>query len=156
MVAYANVEIIPGTGFIMGMDIWATIDEQLHEHSPELGATLAYLVEDLTPVLTGALQSSISHEDYPDPQGYGVGESDLTWIYAADAPQLAAWNRIYVAYQEGPPLGLSTYTNPPRQMFLTVGEGEGVVQSEEWAVRYCQLALDMCAGGAGVPWNSGP
>jgi hypothetical protein len=150
------VEIIPGTGYIMGMDIWATIDEQLHAHSPELGQTLVPLVQDITPVRTGALQSSVTYEAYPDPQGYGAGQSDLVFVYAEDAEQLAAWKRVYVQYQEGPPLGLRTYTNPPRQMFLQTAQGMGYTETADWAVHYVQTALDMCAGGAGVPWGHSP
>jgi hypothetical protein len=146
-----SVEIIAGTGGILNTDIWATIDEQLHENTPDLGQNLTELVQEKTPVRTSALQMDMTYEAYPDPQGAGGGEGDLVWIYAEDANQLAVWSRVYVQYQEGDPLGVPTYTNPPREMFYLTATTDGLPVVETWAQYWIQEALDMCAGGAGVP-----
>lgn len=134
-----------------GMNTWATIDEQLHGHSPELGDVLVPLVQAKTPVLTGALQSDMTYEAYPDPEDPGMGEEDLVFVYAEGAEQLATWDRIYVQYQEGGPLGLPTYTNPPRLMFLTTAESDGLEATTEWAMEWIAYANFLCVSGAGVP-----
>lgn len=145
----AYVEIIAGTGMLTKCDLWGTIDEQLHEHSPELGAELQAYVRNLTPIRTGALVMDIAVEAYPDPGGAG---SDLVYVYAEDIAQEAFWNRVYVAYQEGGPLGLHTYTNDPHQMFYDTATGDGLALTEVWALTYITLAETMCLGGAGVPF----
>lgn len=143
------VEIIPGTGFILGQDISATIDEQLHEGSPELGLALKDFVQELTPILTGALLMDISFEAYPDPGGPG---SDLVLIYAETIAQEAFWNRIYVQFQEGGPLGEHTYTNDPHEMFFETSRGAGLDFVRIWAEARVQMAVDLCLAGAGVPY----
>lgn len=143
--ATGGVEIIAGTGGILRANIGATIDEQLHEHTPQLGEVLVELVQAKTPVRRHALIEDVAFEAYPDP-----GDSELVFVYAGEEHQLGAWHRVYAQYQEGPPMGLDTYTNPPRHMFAGTAEGDGVGFVEDWAVTYVQLALDMCAGGAGV------
>lgn len=141
------VEILAGTGFLAGCDIWGTIDETLHEHSPELGQDLKLLVQGLTPILSGSLLMDISYEAYPDP-----GNSDLVLVYAEDIAQEAYWNRIYVQYQEGGPLGVHTYTNDPHQMFYDTATGDGLALTETWALTYVTEAEALCMGGAGVPF----
>ena len=145
----AYVDIIPGTGFILGQDLGATIDEQLHEHSPELGLALRDFVQELTPILTGALISDMSYEAYPDPGG--GGQTDLVYIYSETLAQEAFWHRVYVAYQEGGPLGLPTYTNAPHEMFWETASGAGLDFTKTWAETYIQVAIDMCIIGIGVP-----
>lgn len=134
-----------------GQNKWATIDEQLHEHTPDLGDVLVPLVQAKTPVLTGALQSDMTYEAYPDPEEPG-GEEDLVYVFAEGSEQIAAWDRIYVQYQEGGPLGLPTYTNPPREMFLNTAETDGLAASAEWAVEWVDYANLLCLSGAGVPY----
>src|SRR5260221_478476 len=145
----AYIQIIPGTGMIIGQDIGATIDEQLHEHSPELGLVLKDLVQNLTPILTGALISDITYEAYPDPGGFG--QSDLVLIFSETLAQEAFWKRVYVAYQEGGLLGLPTYTNNPHEMFWETASGAGLDFVKLWATMYVQVAIDMCVIGVGVP-----
>lgn len=144
-----SISIIDDNNF-MGMDLWATIDEQLHEHSPELGTLLVPLVQAKTPVLTGALQSDMTYEAYPDPEPPGGGDEDLVYVYAAGDAQMATWQRIYVQYQEGGPLGLPTYTNPPRQMFYKTADSDGLTETAEWAYTYVEYAELLCVSGAGV------
>lgn len=142
----AYMMVIPGTGMIMKMDMWATIDEQLHEHSPEIGEIVQWLVKQKTPVDTGALMGDVTYDAYLD-----TGDADIAWITTNTGEQIAAWNRIYVAYQEGPPMGLDTYTNLPRLMFMRTSEEDGPPAVEIWGVVHVQEALDMCAAGAGIP-----
>ena len=138
------VSVIAGTGGIIGQDIWATIDERLHEHTTELGLGLQEMVRELTPILTGALIMDISYEAY-------AGGDDLVWVYAEDIAQEAFWNRIYVQYQEGGPLGEPTYTNDPHEMFLETAQGAGADYAQTWAELYVAEALGLCAIGAGLP-----
>jgi hypothetical protein len=89
----------------------AEVNAALHLHSPELATDELQRVRDRTPYLTGALRSAAEARSYQ-----GATSRQLVKIWYSDEPQLFEWNRVYVAYQEGPPLGLSTYTNPPRLM----------------------------------------
>jgi hypothetical protein len=143
----AYIDIVAGTGMIMGQDIWGTIDEQLHEATPELGLGLQDLIRELTPIRTGALLMDISFEAYTDP-----GDSDLVWMYPEDTAQEAFWNRIYVQYQEGGPLGEHTYTNDPHEMFYETATGAGLDFTKSWAELHIQEAIDLCMAGAGVPF----
>lgn len=134
-----------------GMDKWATIDEQLHGHTPELGDILVPLVQAKTPVLTGALSSDMTYEAYTNPEEPG-GDEDLVYVYASGTEQIASWDRIYVQYQEGGALGLPTYTNPPREMFATTAETDGLEAATMWAVEWIDYANLLCLSGAGVPY----
>ncbi len=127
----ANTNEVVLVGDVSGIqgsisDVATRIRDRMHARSFEIGRTLVALVQDKTPVLTGALQFSISYDD-------SLTGDDLVWIYADDATQEDAWNRVYVAYQEGPPMGLYTYTNPPRSMFLNTADGDGFDAAQTWA-----------------------
>lgn len=135
-----------------GQNKGATIAEQLHEHTPDLGDVLVPLVQDKTPMLTGALQSDMTYEAYTDAMSSpDEGDDDLVYVYASGSSQIAAWSRIYVQYQEGGPLGLPTYTNPPREMFLNTAETDGLAATTEWAVEWIDYANLLCLSGAGIP-----
>jgi hypothetical protein len=149
----AGISIIAGTGMIMGADVWATIDEQLHDHTPEIGEDLRTLVRAKTPILTGALFIDMSYEAYTNPQGYGAGESDLVWIYSEEIEQQAFWDRIYVQYQEGGALGEHTFTNAPREMFFKTASTDGLAEVIMWAEKWVSYANLLCVSGAGVPWK---
>lgn len=142
-----SIDLIAGTSFIIGQDIWATVDEQLHDGTDIIGPEMRDLVKQLTPVLSGSLQMDISYEAYPD-----VGNEDLVYIYAEDTAQEAYWNRIYVQYQEGGQLGEETYTNPPREMFMKVAEGDGIDVVASWALDMVERAILLCESGAGIPF----
>jgi len=148
----ATIGIIPGTGFIINSDIFKTIDETLHQHSPELGMALKDMVQAITPIQTGALISDITDEEYTSPGGYVLGESDVVWVYANDVAQQAYWNRYYAPYQEGGVLGLATYTNAPREMFFTTATTDGLDFVGAWAEIWVGEALSISAGGGGVPF----
>jgi hypothetical protein len=88
--------------------------DALHAHAPEIAAIINRRIEARTPRDTGAL---IEDEAYTVP---GAGATLVTW-FVGDDYQVAEWGRVYSAYQEGPPLGLSTYTPGEHQMYNRVG-----------------------------------
>jgi hypothetical protein len=143
--ADASISIIAGTGQIIGQDIEATIKEVLHARTPDLRDMEVSNIQDRTPVRTGALQSSIDGIPYLD-----SGTDDLVFLFANDQPQLSEWGRVYAPYQEGPDLGLHTYTNPPRLMFASVLTDD-IPQIEQWGIDACNEALNLCANGQGIP-----
>lgn len=142
------VEIMPDTGGIIGQDIDATLNMILHDETQLsiLGLGLQILVQDKTPVDTGALFDSIQYESQTD-----VDDPELLTVFADEGPQIMEWSRVYVEYQEGGILGTATYTNPPHEMFELTSEGDGVYFTEGWALDAIGLGLAMCIAGAGVP-----
>jgi hypothetical protein len=132
MTGYVNLTIAKSGIFSTGAD--QKIKDQLHADSANLGVILGLLVEARTPVDTGGLLSDITFDPNP-------GGDDIVLIYAGDTGQMASWNRIYVQYQEGPPLGVSTYTNPPRNMFQFTATTDGLVATETWAIENVLVAL---------------
>lgn len=141
----AYIDIIAGTGGIIGQDVNATIEAILHTAAPQLGDEMVPLVQAKTPVETGALQADVTYETY------ATGDDDLLLVYSDTGEQIAAWDRVYVEYQEGGPLGLATYTNDPRMMYLLTAEGDGLVLTQSWAEFFIQEALDLCVAGGGIP-----
>lgn len=140
------IEIIAGTGGIIHQNVWATIDEVMHKNANLMADELVYLVKLKTPIRTGSLWTDIQSDSYPDPGG-----EDLAYIYSATSEQIAAWQRVYVDYQEGGILGLPTYTNDPHEMFQITSDTDGPPMVEAWALASIQEALDLCIAGAGVP-----
>lgn len=138
------------TGPIIHQDMWATVERELHLQAPELGVILVSLVREKTPVLTGALQSSITA--IANPPG---DRANLLEVFPADDEQLITWGRIYAPYQEGPPLGLSTYTNEPRQMFQLTADTDGLAATEIWAQAAVDGGLALAALGNGVRFGGG-
>ncbi len=147
------VEIVAGTGGIIGQNIDKTIAVTLYAHSPELGDTFLHLLRPITPFLTGALVSDLTYDAALTPAGLtgSSGKDEILSVFALGFDQLAEWGREYVQYVEGPPLGLPTYTNQPRHIFIDTAEGEGLLATEVWALLYVQEALDLCAIGGGIP-----
>lgn len=88
---------------------------------------------------TGALASSVTGR-------VGAGKPNLVSVWFNPSPQIAQWGRVYAAYQEGPPIGLSTYTNPPRHMLydstedaeqiITWATDTGQSGANDWAVLF--------------------
>lgn len=143
------VQFIAGTGGIVGQDVWATIDRELHIHSPELAKEMQLLVQNLTPIRTGALLMDIAYDAY-----LTEGFPEIAWVYAETIAQQAFWNRVYVQYQEGGPLGEHTYTNDPHEMFFDTANGDGLDLVYAWAGPIIQDALYQCSIGTGVHWSA--
>ncbi len=109
-----------------------SIKAPIYENIQILAEAINERIQGRTPVDTGALVSSEKFEINQD-----TNIPDLINFYADDAEQLAAWGRVYVLYQEGPPLGLSTYTNDPHQMYF-LSESEDLSEAQAY--------LDMTVG----------
>lgn len=95
---------------------------------------------------TGALASSVTGRVGTRASG------KLISVWFNNAQQYAQWGRYYAPYQEGPPIGLSTYTNAPRHM-LYDSQTEDAPAIEEWALEAGGSGADAWAGSiqAGTP-----
>lgn len=91
-----------------------TLLKGLHFHAPELADTILDRVEARTPVDTGALK-----EDEAYKLGSSSSRSLVTW-FVGNEWQYSENGREYSVYQEGPPLGKSTYTNGEHQIFAQI------------------------------------
>lgn len=98
----------------------------LHRRTPTLAPELETDLRGRTPKRTGALREAASSR-----ANRSAGPTLVT-LYYDDEPQVVEWHRVYVAYQEGPPLGLATYTNGPRHMLYDTPEHDGE-RIETWA-----------------------
>lgn len=99
--------------FLMGGPLLSA----LRANSPAIALTLINKLRDRTPHNTGALAEDETAQPYTDPVA-GARTVNLVKFYTDSSAQLSEWGRVYAAYQEGPPLGLATYTNAPHQMFF--------------------------------------
>ena len=79
---------------------------------------------------------------------HAVDERTLIEINSGSENQLAAWNRVYVQYQEGGALGLPTWTNPPRTMYHQVTTTD-LPQITKWAEDAVNVALSRVVNGTG-------
>jgi hypothetical protein len=131
---------------IFMQNVGKTIDYQLHLAAPLLGYSLVDTIVERTMIDTGALQSSITFDDFTS----DLDNPELLFLYANEAEQIAQWGRVYVKYQEGGALGMPTYTNAPREMFAKVLTDDLEIIAD-WGIATCQSALDMCVAGKGVP-----
>jgi len=126
----------------------AALLNALRFNSPDIAAQIEDRIRERTQRMTGALAESITGQAYTSTVS-GNRTVMLAMWYANDDPQLSEWNRVYVQYQEGPPLGESTYTNPPHQMFEQVEiEDLGLIQT--WAEAAVQNSVDGLLGGSGT------
>ncbi len=123
-----------------------TILRQVHRDTQGLGDLLYANILERTPVRTGALMSSILEEVNTE----DITNDDLIVFTVDEGPQMGAWNRVYWMYQEGNPLGLSTYTNAPHQMFYKV-ETDDLDLINAWIKGSIDSSLDVLAGGNGIP-----
>lgn len=112
--------------FIMG---------QLHAHADDIAEEIETRIEDRTPEDTGALK-----ED----ETYTVSGSatELVMWYVGTGYQEAENHRYYAPYQEGPPLGLSTYTNAPHQMYFRATTDDLPI-IKEWAQAVVDDAVEQ-------------
>lgn len=144
--AESVIELVAGTGKIIGQDIFETINQSLHEGSPELAQMEQQSTQARTPVLTGALQSDVVGIEQTDPSNL-----ELALINAANKGQLDEWGRVYDIYVEGGELGAPSPTiHSPAEMFGKILTDD-IAQIEQWAKDWSDKALDLCALGKGVP-----
>ena len=90
---------------------------------------------------TGALMSSVTGQAYANAKN-----GTIIAVWFNNAQQYAEWGRYYAPYQEGPPIGLATYTNPPRHMLFDSKE-EDADQISQWATKVGQQAAEETLGG---------
>lgn len=140
-----TIELIPGTGAIAGMDLYQTIAEELHAGTPDLAPLILYWMTENTPIRSGALAA----DEFANPI---TDAHDPTLIDAGIGTrnQLDEYGRLYAAYQEGPSLGLATFTNDPHHMI------QGVIDNHAediaaWAYERMDGAITRCVNGTGVP-----
>jgi hypothetical protein len=140
-----GVEIVAPNGDYFFYQKWhETLIKNLYASTEYLGAMEQFNVAARTPVLTGALQASISYDSNHD-----ENNELLAFIYADEGEQEAQWGRVYDVYQEGGALGLATYTNPPREMFAHMFDDD-IPAIEKWGMDACQEGLDELARGEGL------
>jgi hypothetical protein len=132
----------PGGESWFGQDWHKTIIEELFRATDELGRLEQYNVSARTPVDTGALLADVQYTAYSS-------GTTLVDVFADDEEQLAEYNRVYALYQEGGALGLSTYTNAPREMFAKVLTDD-IPAIEKWGNDALQKGLDRLGSGSGV------
>lgn len=109
-------------------------------HAPELAEKLQERVRERTPVWTGALRESVMAFG-------GIDRSrpirKLVEVFFDPMQQLdSRWKRQYDVYQEGPFIGLSTYTNPPRRM-LQAADPVDLVVIIPWAEEHAHDVVDV-------------
>jgi hypothetical protein len=101
---------LPNTGGLSGesvMDQWRT-------DAPEIASIEHTSITGRMPEDTGTLILSTTQEVNPD-------KNTLVRIYTDPDAQLSGpWNRVYAQYQEGPPLGHTTYTRQTPHFFYDV------------------------------------
>jgi hypothetical protein len=125
------------TGSIFGKDIGLIIRKAVHDGTPELARDEVERVIDRTPILTGALRDDVEGDGNTDPSS-----DELAYIRSGTQNQLAEWNRVYVQYQEGPDLGVTTWTNAPHQMYAQVGTTD-IPALEAWALSRLSIAASL-------------
>lgn len=116
---------IPGVDPLQGGS--EKVIERWRTHAPALASMEHTRIAGRTPERTGTLVLSLTQEVNPD-------KDTLARLYFDPDAQLAGpWHRVYAKYQEGPPLGHTTYTNPPRWMvFNTLLDDLPLIRA--WAV----------------------
>lgn len=106
------------------------------DHAEEIARIELDNVGRRTPEDTGTLFSSLTEEVNPNPQ-------TIMDIYTDPDHQLSGpWERVYAQYQEGPPLGHSTYTRGEVQYIYRALE-EDLGEISAWANRAAQDAADQ-------------
>lgn len=120
----------------------------LRQASPQIGEEIADRIRDRARpyIRRGALYDSIDYLPYTGGVS-GSREVNLVRWYADDAPQINDWGRVYAEYQEGPPLGKTTYTNDPRHLFYGV-ETDDAPAIQDWADQVVEQSLNDLAAQA--------
>jgi hypothetical protein len=106
-------------------------------------------ISDRTPEQTGTLDASLTEQLNPDDQ-------TIAQVYTDPDVQMSGpWGRVYAQYQEGPPLGVSTYTNAPRQ-FIDGALAEDTGQIGSWAKQVASQGVIDGIQGIGYTNQTGP
>lgn len=111
----------------MSMDLEDTLHISFYQSQEDLARVINNNIRMLTPVDTGALLRSEKYDVNENP-----GDDTLIRFYADSETQIEQWKRVYVSYQEGAPLGQSTYTNEAHQMYYSQATYESIDQLHDW------------------------
>lgn len=145
VISSQTLSLIASTDWLFGQfSADATIREELHNGTQELRDLEVDQIRQRTPQDTLALYDSITGTPYADPKA-----KTLLWVRAQNKEQVDEWGRVYAPYQEGGPLGLPTFTNPPHEMFQEAMSTD-IPLIEAWASKYGNIALKRIASGQGV------
>lgn len=124
----------------------------LRAHSPEIAKRIeAKLRERAKASFTqgysqGAFAEDIESQPYTGAVS-GTRDANLVRWYLTDDNQLAEWHRVYAAYQEGPPLGLATWTTGMHQIFARIGTDDQP-DIDAWADAVAQTWAEEAAAQA--------
>lgn len=142
-----GVQVVVPAALAKMADSPAELMSSLRASTPEIAELIESRIRQRSPRDTGGLRDAIDSQAYTGGVS-GTNQVMLAKWYANDGPQLDAWNRVYVAYQEGPPLGLSTYTRGEHHMFEQV-ESTDLGLIEAWAEAAVNQAVNRMMGGGG-------
>jgi hypothetical protein len=127
----------------------AKVMDALRQHAGEIAATEHQNISDRTPEQTGTLDASLTESLNPDAQ-------TIMQVYTNPSVQLAGpWGRVYAQYQEGPPLGHTTYTYGMHQyVYAAASEDLGAIES--WARKYAGQGVQAMVSDVGQQTIQGP
>ena len=112
------------------------------DHADEIAAIEHQNISGRTPEYTGTLDASLTEVLNPDNQ-------TIAQVYTDPDVQLSGpWERVYAQYQEGPPLGVSTYTNGPRQ-YVYGAFTEDLEEIQAWAQTTAQGGVNQMVSSVG-------
>ena len=113
------------------------------ERAEEIAAIEHHNIEDRTPMDTGTLDESLTEVTNPDPQ-------TIAEVYTNPDVQLSGpWERVYAQYQEGPPLGHTTYTHTTPHFFYDVLT-EDLGEIAAWAKRVAREGVATMEANVGT------
>ena len=136
---------IPATGPLKGDQII----KEWKQHAWEIEDLEHTSIQYRTPENTRTLIDSIKGETNPD-------KDTIMRIYTDSGVQASGpWHRVYAQYQEGPPLGTTTYTNSPRQMFFRA-VSDDATQIATWAYTTAQMCVNVIVSQANAGAVVGP
>jgi hypothetical protein len=112
------------------------------DHAEEIARIELDSIGGRTPEDTKTLFSSLTEEINPNPQ-------TIMSIYTDPEHQLTGpWERVYAQYQEGPPLGHTTYTRGQVQ-YVYRAASEDLQQIKDWADRVAKDGIDQGVAAVG-------
>ncbi len=109
------------------------LEKELHMQSSGLARDLVARVQQrmrerfISGYSTGAAEEDVSFRYNTDTR-----QARVVTLYSGTENQLAQWNRVYIAYQEGPPMGKETYTAGMRHVYYDT-QTEDMPLLDEWA-----------------------
>lgn len=128
---------------LIGADFAGTLIQGIYKGAETLRDKALGKIIDKTQYAKGGLQADETGTFNSDPSN-----TELVHIYTETANQLANWNRVYVAYQEGGELGLATYTNEAHMMFQSTADDTPFFTT--WGVDMLQNGINIIISGGSL------